>query len=198
MPSGRRAPQASRRYGRCGCEMLLRRHGQHRTLRNVSILRQVHQDAPGADARRDAVDQRSQFVIVMDVSVEIALLLHHDFAAAGGKADEIETEAGVERIGKRIEPFAEQAVDHLTPGHRLSGIDHNRAHRSVGAEEGSFQPPCSLALLRHRCDQHRGQSREGGHDRRVCCNRLGKPLLGDVIRRHFPRTDRAIALPQRL
>ncbi len=63
--------------------MLLRRHCQHRALGTMRVLRQVHDDAFAADARGDAVDQRGQFVIVMGMGIEIALLLDHDFAAAG-------------------------------------------------------------------------------------------------------------------
>ena len=79
----------------------------------MGILRQMHDDALSADARGDAVDQRGEFVIVMDMGVEIALLLHHDLGAAGGQANQIEAKAGIERIVQRIEPFAEQAVDDL-------------------------------------------------------------------------------------
>ena len=93
--------------------MMLRRRGQHRAFGNMGVLRQMHDHALAADARGDAVDQRGQFVIVMDIGVEIALLLHHDFGAAGGQANEIEAEAGIERIVQRIEPLAKQAVDHL-------------------------------------------------------------------------------------
>ena len=106
---------------RGGGQMMLRGHGQHRAFGDVGILRQMHDDALAADARGDAVDQRGQFVIVMDIGVEIALLLHHDLGAAGGEANEIEAEAGIERIVERIEPLAKQAVDHLrlaSPGGR--------------------------------------------------------------------------------
>ena len=137
--------------------MMLRRCCQHRALRNMGVLRQVHDHALAADARGDAVDQGGQFVIVVHIGIEIALLLHHDFAAAGGQANEIEAETGIERIAQGIEPLAEQAVDHLGLGHGLSGIDHDRAHRAVGAEEMGLQPPRALALLVHRRDQHPGQ-----------------------------------------
>ena len=63
-----------------------------------------------AVARGDAVDQRGQFVIVMGIGVEIALLLHHDFGAAGGEANEIEAEAGIEGIVERIEPLATSRI----------------------------------------------------------------------------------------
>ena len=66
--------------------MMLRCYGHHRAFGDVGILRQMHDDALAADARGDAVDQRGQFVIVMDVGVEVALLLHHDLGAAGGQA----------------------------------------------------------------------------------------------------------------
>src|SRR6202030_1762732 len=52
----------------------------------------------GQAGRADAVDQRRQFVIVMNIGIEIALLLHHDFGTAGGQPNEIEAEAGIERI----------------------------------------------------------------------------------------------------
>ena len=114
----------------------------------MGVLRQVHDHAPAADARGDAVDQGGQFVIVVHIGVEIALLLHHDFGAAGGQANEIEAETGIERIVQRIEPLAKQPVDHLGLGHRLSGVDRDGAHRAVGAEETGLQPPRALALLR--------------------------------------------------
>src|SRR5207244_6176246 len=49
----------------CG-QMMLRRRRQYRALRNMGLLRQMHDDALSADARGDAVDQGCQFVIVMD------------------------------------------------------------------------------------------------------------------------------------
>ena len=146
---------------RGGRQMMLRRHRHHRALGDMGVLRQVHDHALAADPRGDAVDQRRQFVIVMHIGVEIALLLHHDLGAAGGQADEIEAEAGIERIVQRIEPLAKQPVDHLGLGHRTAGIDRDRAHRAVGAEETRFQPPRALALPVHRRDQHLRRARTG-------------------------------------
>ena len=62
--------------------MMLRRRRQHRALRNVRVLRQMHDHAFSPDARGDAVDQGRQFVIVVHIGIEIALLLHDDFGAA--------------------------------------------------------------------------------------------------------------------
>ena len=91
--------------------MMLRRRRQRRALGNMGVLRQMHDHALAADARGDAVDQRRQFVIVVDMGVEIALLLHHDFGAARGQPNEVEAETGIERIVQGIEPFAKQPVD---------------------------------------------------------------------------------------
>ncbi len=110
----------------------------------------MHDDALAADAGGDAVDQRRDLVIVVHRGVEIALLLHHDLGTPRGKANEIEAEAGIERIAQRIEPLAEQAVDHLGPRHRPPGLDHDRAYRAIGAEEARFQLPRALALSVHR------------------------------------------------
>ncbi len=160
--------------------------------------RQMHDHALAADARGDAVDQRGEFVIVMDIGVEVALLLHHDFGAAGGETNEIEAEAGVERIVQRIEPLAEQAVDHISFRHRTAGIDRDRAHRAVGAEETRFQPSRALALPVHRRDQHGGERGQVHRDHGVGGDRFGKAFFDDVIRQRFARADRRIALAQRL
>ena len=80
------------------CQVMLRRRRQYRALRNMGVLRQVDDHAPSADARGDTVDQGCQFVIVVHIGIEIALLLHDDFGAACGQANEIEPEAGIERI----------------------------------------------------------------------------------------------------
>ena len=164
----------------------------------MGVLRQVHDDALSADPRGDAVDQGGQFVIVMHIGVEIALLLHHDFDAAGGQAYQIEAETGIERIVQGIEPLAKQPVDHLGLGHGTPGIDRNRAHRAVGAEETRLQPPRALALLVHRRDQHAGERRQVHRDHGVGGDRFGKAFLDDVIRQRFSRADRRIALPQRV
>ena len=116
----------------------------------MGILRQVNDHALAADARGNAVDQGRKLIIVMNVGVEIALLLHDDFGAARGQANEVESETGIERIAQSLQPLAKQPVDHLASGHRLPGIDHDGANRAIGAEETGFQPPRALALLCHR------------------------------------------------
>ena len=93
--------------------MMLRRRRHHRAFGNMGVLRQVHDHALAADPRGDAVDQGRQLVIVVHIGIEIALLLHHDFDAAGRQANEIEAETGIERIVQGIEPLAKQPVDHL-------------------------------------------------------------------------------------
>ena len=164
---------------------MLRRRRQISTFRNMGVLRQVHDHAPAADARGDAVDQGRQFVIVVHIGIEIALLLHDDFGAAGAQANEIESETGIERIAQGAEPLAKQPVDHVASNHGLSGVDHDGTDRAIGAEEAGFQPPRALALLRHRRDQHFGQPRQGRRDHRFCRHRLGEPLLHDVIRQRL-------------
>src|SRR3984893_16347330 len=83
---------------RGGAQMMLRGGCPSRALGNMGVLRRVHDHAPAADARGDAIDQGGQFVIVVHIGIEIALLLHHDFGAAGGQPNEIESKTGIERI----------------------------------------------------------------------------------------------------
>ncbi len=90
----------------------------------------------------------------MHIGIEVALLRHDDFGTAGGQPNEIESEAGIERIVQGLEPLAKQPIDHLASGGGLPGIHHDRAQGAVGAEEARFQAPCALALSVHRGDQH--------------------------------------------
>ena len=170
----------------------------HRALRNMGVLRQMHDHAFAADPRGDAVDQSGQFVIVVHIGIEIALLLHDDFGAAGGQANEIEAETGIERIGEGIEPLAKQPVDDTGAGHAVSGVDCDGADRAVGAEETQFQPPRALALPLHRHDKRAGRGRPGLPG----SPRPWPPVRQSVFRRYSPaavaRIDRRIALPQRL
>ena len=139
--------------------MMLRGRRDCSAFGNMCVLRQMHHDALAADARSDAVDQCRHVVIVLRARVEIALLLHHDFSAARGQANEIETEAGIERIGQCIEPLAKQPVDEIRLGDRLSGLHTDAAHRAVGAEEACFQHPRALAGAIHRGDQRLRKTR---------------------------------------
>ena len=90
----------------------------------------------------------------MHIGIEIALLRHDDFGAAGGQPNQIESETGIERIVQGLEPFAKQPIDHLASGGGLPGVHHDRAQGAVGAEKARFQPPRALALFVHRRDQH--------------------------------------------
>jgi hypothetical protein len=80
--------------------------------------------APAADRAAIAVDQARQFVIVVHIGIEIALLLHHDLDAAGGQANEIEAETGVERIANASSRSRNSRSIDLQPWCTgMSGID---------------------------------------------------------------------------
>ena len=96
---------------------MLRGYGQYGAFGDVGILRQMHDDALSPDARGDAVDQRGKFVIVVDVAsrsrcccTTISVRLADSLMRS--------KPAGIEGIVERIEPLAEQAVDHLRLRHR--------------------------------------------------------------------------------
>ena len=61
----------------------------------------------------NAVDQRRHLVIVLNMRIEVALLLHDGLGSHCGQAHQIESETRIERIDQRIEPLAEQAIDDL-------------------------------------------------------------------------------------
>ena len=168
-------------------------------FRDMGVLRQMHDHALATDPRGDAVDQFGQFVIVMHIGIEIVLLLHYDFGAAGREPDQIEAETGIERIAQGIEPLAKQPVDDCALGHRQSGIDRDRAHRRrrCGRNYASSRRaplPCLSIAATSICASRDKRRR----DHLVGRDRLGKTLLHDVIRQRLARIDRRIALPQRL
>jgi len=113
------------------------------------------------------------------IGVELALLLHHDFRAAGGQPDEIEAEAG-DRADRLKHPAARETAGPITPdrGHGLSGVPHDRAHRAIGAEEARFQPPRALALPVHAMTTSRPAATGAAITSSVA--QFGKPLLDDV------------------
>src|SRR5271154_4018911 len=130
--------------------MMLRRRGPYCSLGNMRILRQVNDHALAANPRRNAIDQGCQFIIVMHVGVEIALLLYDDFSTASGQTNEVESETGIERIAQSLQPLTEQPVDHLASGDSLPGIDHEGANRTIGPKETGLKPPRAFALFRLR------------------------------------------------
>ncbi len=133
-------------------------------------------DALAADARGDTVDQSGKFVVVMDGGIEVALLLHHDFGAARRQPDEIETETGIEGIVERFEPLAKQAVDHLALRRRAAGIDSDRAHRAVGAEELASSRRAPLPCLSIAATSMAASADKIRSDHVFGGDRFGKPL----------------------
>ena len=176
--------------------MMLRGDGQKRPLRNVTVLRQMHDNATAADARRDAIDQCRQFVIVMNMGVEIALRFNDTIGTARRQAHQVETESEIERIRQCVEPLAKQALDHRHSGNRLPGFHRNGANRAIGTEEAGVELPRALAMPLHGRDQCLRQAGQRGGDDRIGRHRFGETLLHHVIRGQLARRDRRIALPQ--
>ena len=178
---------------------MLRRRRQHRALRNMGVLRQMHDHAPPADARGNAVDQRRQFVIVVHIGIEIALLLHDDFSAAGGQAnrDRSRNRDRADRSRHRaVRGTGDRSPRLWSTGCPVSTTIARTAPsvRKKLASSRRAPLPCCV----HRHDQHLRQPGQCRRDHAFGRHRLGETLLHDVIRQRLARADRRIALPQRL
>ena len=92
-------------------------------------------------------------------------------------------------------PLTKQAADHFRLCHGPSGIDANRAHRAVGAEELASSRRAPLPCLPIAVTSMCGQPRQIHRDHVFGRDRFGKTFFHDIIRQRLARTDRRIALP---
>ena len=118
------------------------------------------------------------------------------FHAAGGKPDEIEAETRIERIGERIQLFAEEPLDDggLAGGH--THFNGDAAHRAIGTEEHGFKAARPFAALFQNVRQSGGQGFERGADHLFGGDGFGEALLLPVIGQRQARRERLCAMAQ--
>ena len=122
----------------------MRRHRCPRRFGNMRVIRLEGENALAAETRGQAIHQKADVGFLVDAGVEISHFASGAFHPAGGKPDEIETETGIKRIGKRIQLFAEEPFDDggLAGGH--THVNGDAAHRAIGPEEHGLEAACAL------------------------------------------------------
>ena len=122
--------------------------------RRVRIMRvpgDEAQHALAAEARGQAIDQRADLLFAGGAAVEACLRRGERFGMQHGEADEVEAEAGVERIGHGFHALAIEANDRFRRPRRAAGLDDHGAHHAVHAEEAGLEhAPALAARLEHR------------------------------------------------
>src|SRR5205085_5024746 len=104
---------------------LLRGHRGKGVFGDVRVVWLEGEDALGAEASGKPVDQKTDLAARIQIGIEIGDAGFGAFRAAGREPDEIVAEAGIEWIGKRVEPFPEEAFDNGGIAERRSGLHSN-------------------------------------------------------------------------
>ena len=190
---------------------ILRRDGRTCGFGNVRVLGPESQHALSAKPRGQAVDQERDLLLFVRVGQRRRLGLA-TLRARRFEPDEVEPETGIERIGERIQPLAEQLFDHHRIAQRLSGLDGDAANlrRRRGR---TMRPACARAFaaalqhVRERAGQAprstRGSPPRSSPDRRSDAPRWCRAARGAArsASPHGPMRNRAsvtISPPKRL
>ena len=111
-----------------------------------------------------------------DLLVRTGLSLNHR------KPRQIETEAGIDLVGQRDEPFDEQGADRPRIAQGPRGADGDALDRTVGAEQGKLETPRPVAARGERDLEASGQSFDCREHVLLARNRFVKTALGDIGR----------------
>ena len=154
------------------------------------------ENALAAETRGQTVHQKADVGLLIDAGIEIGHFAVGAFHAAGGKPDEIEAETGIERIGERIQLFAEEPFDDrgLAGGH--AHFNGDAAHRAIGPEEHGFKAARPFAALFQNVRQSGGEGFERGADDLFGGDGFGEALLLPVIGQRQARRERLCAMAQ--
>ena len=125
----------------------MRRHSYPGRFGNMRVVGLEGENALAAETRGQTVNQKTDVGLLIDAGIKISHFALGAFHAAGGKPDEIEAETRIERIGERIQLFAEEPLDDrgLAGGH--AHFNGDAAHRAIGPEEYRFKAARAFAAL---------------------------------------------------
>jgi hypothetical protein len=123
------------------------RHGAGGACGIVRVLRRKAKDALCPKSRGETVGEIGHLILLGGAAIEAGLERGECFGCKQRQADEIEAEAGVDRIGKTVETFAEQAEHNGGIAHRPAGLDQDAAHGSIGAKEAGLEQASAFSAL---------------------------------------------------
>ncbi len=130
-----------------GLPSLLRGHRGKGVFGDMRVVRLEGEDALCAESCGETIDQETDLALRVQVGIEIGIGGFRTFGARRAETDEIEAEAGVERIDQSVELLAKQPLDDLGLAHGRAGLHRDAAHDAVGAEEGGFETSRALAAF---------------------------------------------------
>src|SRR5262249_32367650 len=111
--------------------------------------------------------------------------------------NEIEPEAGIERIGERLQTLAKQTLDDLRIAYRPAGFRRHPPHNPVGAEEHRFHFARATLTLLHPFGKRLSQRIERGEDCLVVADGLGEAMLRHELRKLVARRNRLLSTAER-
>ena len=125
---------------------LLRRHRHALRFGNMGVLGHETLHPMFAETGGEAVDQKIDLPAGILISIEAGFGGMGFFRQAGFQPDQVETEAGVQRIGQRVQPLVAEAAASHRDRARVRRSDRDAFHLAVGAEEDGFQKAQALAF----------------------------------------------------
>jgi hypothetical protein len=105
----------------------------------MSILRHKALYPMFTEPHRQTVDQETDLAAGIFIAVETQGARPGFFRQQRLQADQVETKAGVQRVGQRIQLLGEKPQHHLGIAQGFAGPNRNARHLAVGAEEGGLQ-----------------------------------------------------------
>ena len=134
-----------------------------------------------AEAGREPVRQIGDLPAGILVGVEAGFGGMRLLGDARFQPDQVETEAGVQRIGQRIQPLVQKPQHHIRIAQGRAGADGDALHLAVGAEEHRFQKTQTLALTFQSFGQCDAQTVQAFADDILGRDRLSETMCGAEI-----------------
>ena len=159
-------------------------------------------DSPQAEPRTQPIDEIGKVLAVFSRCEPIRLILIVVFDRKGREAQDIETEARVERIiricvgANSLDLFAEEPRDHLRIAQRAARAGEQMFHRPVDAVEAHVETPRAFAMPRQEMRKLLRKSEDRRLDGFALADRLGKAPLGQIRGRFEAWRNRRLEAPE--
>ena len=162
----------------------------------MRVLRREAQHAVAAEAGDQPVDQIGHRLLLDGAAVETVLGRVERLAERHGELDRIEAEAGIERIGQRLDALAIEPEQRLGIARGAAGLDGETAHRAIAAEEAEFEDAPALATRFQHTRRLPDQSDDNAFEACGIGEGLGEMALDHAIGRRAQRRDAAILVAE--
>ena len=148
----------------------------------MRLMRRKAQHAFAAKARRKAIDEISDVAFLRALPLEADLALRQSFGVEDAKADNVEAESRIERIGERLGLQAKEPQQRFDIARGRAGFETQGSDGAVGAKEARFKSAAAFAAPFENAHRFRDQRPQNILYRREIEKRLGEAPLDHAFR----------------